>query len=119
GQHDGRHYFSMRLVEGPSLEKVLDQYAADPRRAAHLVSDVARAVHHAHQRGTLHRDLKPSNILLDGEGHPHVTDFGLAKRLEGDGAVSISGTIAGRPQYMSPEEAAGSPHASTPTPAAY
>jgi WD40 repeat protein len=108
GQHDGRHYFSMRLVEGPSLEKVLDQYTADPRRAAQLVAEVARAVHHAHQRGILHRDLKPSNILLDGEGHPHVTDFGLAKRIEGDGALSVSGSIVGTPQYMSSEQAAGS-----------
>jgi hypothetical protein len=113
GQYEGHHYFSMRLVEGPSLEKVLDQYAADPRRAARLVSEVARAVHHAHQRGILHRDLKPSNILLDGEGHPHVTDFGLAKRLEGNGALSISGTIAGTPSYMSPEQASGSRQAIT------
>jgi WD40 repeat protein/serine/threonine protein kinase/tetratricopeptide (TPR) repeat protein len=113
GQYDGRHYFSMRLVEGPSLEKVLDQYAADPRRAAHLVAAVARAVHHAHQRGILHRDLKPSNILLDGEGHPHVTDFGLAKRLEGNGSLSVSGSIVGTPRYMSPEQAAGSKRAIT------
>jgi serine/threonine protein kinase len=52
GRHDGRHYFSMRLVEGPSLEKVLDRYAADPRKAARLVSEVAQAVHHAHQRAS-------------------------------------------------------------------
>jgi WD40 repeat protein len=108
GQYEGYHYFSMRLVEGPSLEKVLDQYAADPLRAARLVSEVARAVHHAHQRGILHRDLKPSNILLDREGRPHVTDFGLAKKLQGSGALSVSGSIVGTPQYMSPEQASGS-----------
>src|SRR5262249_52581774 len=113
GQYEGHHYFSMRLVEGPSLEKVLDQYAADPSKAAQLVSEVARAVHHAHQRGILHRDLKPSNILLDGEGHPHVTDFGLPKRLEGNGALSISGSVVGTPQYMSPEQASGSRQAIT------
>jgi serine/threonine-protein kinase len=107
GQYDGRHYFSMRLVEGPSLEKVLDQYAADPRRAARLVSEIARALHHAHQRGILHRDLKPSNILLDAAGQPHVTDFGLAKRLEDNGSLSGSWSIVGTPQYMSPEQAAG------------
>jgi serine/threonine protein kinase len=113
GDFQGHHYFSMRLVEGPSLDQRLDEYAADPRKAAHLVAEVARAVHHAHQRGILHRDLKPSNILLDAEAQPHVTDFGLAKRLEGDGALSISGSIVGTPHYMSPEQAAGSRQAIT------
>jgi serine/threonine protein kinase len=105
----------MRLAEGPSLEKVLDQFAADPRKAARLVAEVARAVYHAHQRGILHRDLKPSNILLDAEGHPHVTDFGLAKRMEGNGSLSVSGSIVGTPQYMSPEQATGSKQAITTT----
>ena len=113
GHYEGHHYFSMRLVEGPGLENVLDQFVADPAKAAHLVSEVARAVHHAHQRGILHRDLKPSNILLDGEGHPHVTDFGLAKRLEGNDSLSISGSIMGTPSYMSPEQASGSRQAIT------
>ena len=98
GQHDGQHYFSMKLVDGPSLAEHLDRYTADPQAAARLVSEVARAVHHAHQRGILHRDLKPSNILLDPEGRPHVTDFGLAKRLEGDGSLSASGAIVGTPR---------------------
>jgi WD40 repeat protein/serine/threonine protein kinase len=107
GQLDGQHYFSMKLVDGPSLADRLDRYTADPSAAAHLVADVARAVHHAHQRGILHRDLKPSNIVLDPEGRPHVTDFGLAKRIEGDSSLSASGAILGTPQYMSPEQASG------------
>jgi WD40 repeat protein len=107
GQFQGRHYFSMKLIEGPSLDQQLGDFAARPRDAAGLVAEIARAVHHAHQRGVLHRDLKPSNILLDPEGRPHVTDFGLAKRLEEGGARSVSGAIVGTPPYMSPEQAAG------------
>jgi WD40 repeat protein len=107
GQYQGQHYFSMKLVEGPSLDQRLGDYTAQPRQAARLVAEIARAVHHAHQRGILHRDLKPSNILLDPEGRPHVTDFGLAKKIGGDGGRSLSGSIVGTPQYMSPEQAAG------------
>jgi WD40 repeat protein len=65
-------------------------------------------VHHAHQNSILHRDLKPENILLDSAGQPHVTDFGLAKRIEGDSALTYSGHIAGTPEYMSPEQAEAS-----------
>ncbi len=107
GEHDGRQYFSMQFVDGPSLAEALPRYAADPKAAARLVAAVAQAVHHAHQRGILHRDLKPSNVLLDAEGHPHVTDFGLAKKIEGHGDASVSGSILGTPSYMSPEQASG------------
>ena len=107
GRHHGQHYFSMRLVEGGSLARDVPRFRDDPKTAARLLTTVARAVHHAHQRGILHRDLKPSNVLLDREGRPHVTDFGLAKRVETDSGLTQSGAIMGTPSYMAPEQAAG------------
>src|SRR5262249_39258105 len=100
-------YFSMKQIEGGSLSGRLSDFAADPRAAARLVATVARAVHHAHQRGVLHRDLKPSNILLDRDGQPHVTDFGLAKRVDADSDLTRSGAILGTPGFMAPEQASG------------
>jgi len=118
GEHDGRHFFTMKLVEGQSLSQRLsrtDKRAAsrdaqEPlsvQECASLLAKVARAVHHAHQRGVLHRDLKPSNILLDAQGEPHLTDFGLACLLETDSFITKSSAAVGTPAYMSPEQAAG------------
>jgi tetratricopeptide (TPR) repeat protein/tRNA A-37 threonylcarbamoyl transferase component Bud32 len=105
GEHDGQHYFSMRLIEGGSLAEHRGRFILDPRSAARLLAQVARAVHYAHQHGVLHRDLKPGNILLDGRGEPHVTDFGLAKRVGSDAALTDTGAIVGTPAYMAPEQA--------------
>jgi ABC-type phosphate/phosphonate transport system substrate-binding protein/tRNA A-37 threonylcarbamoyl transferase component Bud32 len=103
----GQHYFTMRLVEGGSLAGSKGRFTRDPRAAAKLVATVARAVHYAHQHGILHRDLKPSNILLDDHDQPQVTDFGLARRLQDDSRLTMSGDQVGSPQYMSPEQARG------------
>ncbi len=103
GEHQGQHYFSMKLIEGGSLASC--KLPLPPRQAAQLVATVAHAVHHAHQRGVLHRDLKPGNILLDARGQPHVTDFGLARRVDGDAQHTRTGAIVGTPAYMPPEQA--------------
>jgi tRNA A-37 threonylcarbamoyl transferase component Bud32 len=115
GEHQGQQYFSMKLIAGPSLaQKLGERRGVSPpcgqeeqREAARLLATVARAVHHAHQRGILHRDLKPGNILLDAAGEPHVTDFGLARRIEGDSRLTQTNAILGTPSYMAPEQAAG------------
>jgi serine/threonine-protein kinase len=107
GEYAAQQYFTMKLIDGGSLDQQLARYTADPKAAARLVATVARAVHHAHQRGVLHRDLKPSNILLDAQGQPHVSDFGLAKRLQVDGGMTQTGAIVGSPSYMAPEQATG------------
>jgi serine/threonine-protein kinase len=108
GECDGHPFYSMRLIEGTTLARRLAQGPIPPREGAALLAKVADAVQAAHTRGVLHRDLKPSNILIDVAGGPHVSDFGLAKRLEADASVTHTGAILGTPCYMSPEQAAGS-----------
>jgi hypothetical protein len=108
GECDGHPFYSMQYVEGTTLARRLAAGPVPPREAAALLASVAEAVHVAHGRGVLHRDLKPSNILIDATAAPHVSDFGLAKRLEGDESVTHTGAILGTPCYMSPEQAAGS-----------
>jgi WD40 repeat protein len=105
GEHQGQHFFSMKLIEGGSLAGQVGTLRDRPREAGRLLAVAARAVHHAHQRGILHRDLKPGNILIDAQGQPHVTDFGLARRVEGDSGLTQSGAIVGTPSYMPPEQA--------------
>ena len=107
GEHDGCPYFTMKYVEGGNLADNLEKFRGNGRRVAEVLSVLARAVHHGHQRGILHRDLKPANVILDAGGRPHVADFGVARHLEKEAEHTRSGIVVGTPGYMSPEQAAG------------
>lgn len=108
GEHGDFHYFCMKLVEGRDLARAVQSSPmAGQRRVAELMETIARAVHHAHQRGIIHRDLKPANILLDTDGQPHVTDFGIARVLEAEAGVLLASHVVGTPEFMAPEQACG------------
>jgi WD40 repeat protein/serine/threonine protein kinase/tetratricopeptide (TPR) repeat protein len=133
GEHEGQHYFSMAYVEGKSLSAKVADGPLAPREAAELTKKIAEAVGYAHERGVIHRDLKPANVLLKtvdrrleagstrtpqhasqpdlqptaSSLQPKVTDFGLAKQMEGDSHLTASGQILGTPSFMPPEQAAG------------
>ncbi len=106
GEHQGQNYFSMKLIEGGNLAARSTRCpSAAIAGSVPLLSQVARAIHFAHQRGILHRDLKPANILLDADGRPYVSDFGLARKVDDKGGPTRTGVIVGTPSYMAPEQA--------------
>ena len=127
GRIDGINYIASAYIRGESLRQRMDESipkpssgipattAAEPRplavrEIAAIVSKLASALNYAHQRGIFHRDVKPANIMLDVDGQPHLMDFGLARRLEGDTLRTMEGIKMGTPAYMSPEQAKGESH---------
>jgi serine/threonine protein kinase len=113
GERDGSCYFSMKFVEGGQLDEVVRRTPMSIRHAVELIAKVARTVHYAHEHGILHRDIKPGNILLDQEGEPHLTDFGLARLVESESSITQTLDVLGTPSYMAPEQAVGNNSAIT------
>ncbi|MDG2382749.1 MAG: protein kinase [Pirellulaceae bacterium] len=105
GERQGIHFFSMQYVEGCTLASRLAEGPMEPCDAACLILKIAQAVAYAHSKDIVHRDLKPANVLLDNEGDPHLTDFGLAKRMTEDNQLTMTGQILGTPAFMAPEQA--------------
>ena len=122
GELDGQPWFSMDFIDGHDLGEEIARGTYEPRtdsvgtrpgdggfrdRVARLVIALCEAVQHAHQHGVIHRDLKPANVLIDGAGAPHLTDFGLARRLDTGSDLTVTGQTLGSPHYMPPEQAGG------------
>jgi WD40 repeat protein/tRNA A-37 threonylcarbamoyl transferase component Bud32 len=110
GLCEGQHFFSMDYVDGKDLTQVVGHRPLSPTKAAQYLELIARAIHYAHEQGILHRDLKPSNILVDQNDQPRITDFGLAKRLDSDASLTMTGQLLGSPNFMPPEQAGAGRH---------
>jgi eukaryotic-like serine/threonine-protein kinase len=106
GEWNGTYYIAMEYVAGRSLKTLVrEQGALEPAAAIDIVTQILRAARFAHKRGVIHRDLKPHNVIIDEEGRARVTDFGIAKAGASD--MTLTGSIMGTAQYLSPEQAQG------------
>ncbi len=110
GRVDDVVYIVSDFIHGATLSDMLQSRRFSSDEAAQLMLLICDALHHAHENGVVHRDLKPSNILMDSACVPHVTDFGLAKREQGEITMTVEGRVLGTPSYMSPEQARGDSH---------
>ncbi|USN98770.1 MAG: protein kinase [Phycisphaeraceae bacterium] len=111
--HGPWSYLAMELVEGPPITDFVEARRLHTRERLELIASVCDAIHHAHQRGVIHRDLKPSNILVDARGQPKILDFGVARAVDADMALTTlrtgAGQLIGTLPYMSPEQVAADP----------
>ncbi len=107
GEFEGQPFYTMELMEGRNLAQVSDGRPLEPRRAARHLREIADAVRYAHEHSILHRDLKPSNVLIDHDDRARVADFGMAKRLDLDSGVTMTGQLVGSPNYTAPEQVSG------------
>jgi serine/threonine-protein kinase len=114
GEQDGQPFFALEFVDGGSLDRKTANKPQLPRTAASIVRQLAEAMQVAHDQGIIHRDLKPANVLLSGAPDwplercvPKITDFGLARKFDGDSTRTRDGSVMGTPSYMSPEQAQG------------
>jgi WD40 repeat protein/serine/threonine protein kinase len=105
GELEGHRYLAMEFIDGQDFVSLAREKPLPSRRAAEYVKLVAEAIHYAHGQGIIHRDLKPSNLLLDAADRPRVTDFGIAKLIDSDAGVTMTGQTLGSPAYMAPERA--------------
>ncbi|MFD9396652.1 protein kinase [Streptomyces sp. NPDC060000] len=106
GQHNGRAFLVMQLIEGSTLRNVITEGPLSPEATAALGADLAQALAHAHEAGIVHRDVKPGNIMLDACRRPHLTDFGISRLLDAT-TRTATGTLTGTAAYLSPEQVRG------------
>ncbi len=108
--HRGQHFFTMDYIDGKPLDRLIEEGALSPYRSCELILQIARAIHFAHTRGIIHRDIKPANVIVDSEGRPMLTDFGLAVNLSTDRdsqRMTRTGSVMGTIPYIPPEQASG------------
>ena len=110
GREGDTLYIVSEFVRGVTLADRLTAGPLAARETAELCVKIADALHHAHEQGVVHRDLKPANVMFDDRSHPHLMDFGLAKREAGEITMTLDGQVLGTPAYMSPEQAQGESH---------
>jgi eukaryotic-like serine/threonine-protein kinase len=116
GEAEGHHYIAMKFIQGRTLKDVVQaEGKMSVQRAAQVLGQVGEALDYAHRQGVIHRDIKPSNMMITDEGWVYLTDFGLARGASESSGLTVTGTVMGTPEYMSPEQAQGLPNVGPPT----